>query len=586
MRRLRSGLASACAALIVSVTACAYHHDSALVPLANPGRCTPVDVAAPSDTAPLLAAAASRFNGSAAAHLPDGACAFVRVEQVDSAVAARELVDNWPDAVRLGPAPVAWVPGSTAWSELVNAQLAGRHRHAVATTNGVPFARTPLVVAMPAVMARALGYPRRPVGWADLDQLAQSPRGWGGYGHPEWGPFRLGRGNPHWSTTGLDATIALDASAAGGRGAAQHLEQSVVYYGDPQVYLDNWRRLAKHSTMSALTYLSAAITDERSVVAYNRGHEQDAVALTGHGARPLLPLVAIYPEGAAVETYNPIVVLDEPWSSRAARAGAHAFAKFARAPATQAKVAAAGYRPAVGAARTDLISTADGVDAAAGTSPAAPSAPVAIESALARWQANRRPARVIVLFDVSDSMGDPADPFRPHSPTKIELARTALTGALDQLAPGDDVGLRVFSTDLSGTASPTWRDVVPTGRFTDRRRALHTAIRALTPHRGSPLYAATRAAADAVAANSDPRRINAVVVLTDGYNEDEHDNNVKALLAHLALRPDVRVFTVAYGDAADLNTLQKIAQATNAWNFDAQPANDLADVLPRALASF
>jgi len=29
----------------------------------------------------------------------------------------------------------------------------------------------------------------------------------------------------------------------------------------------------------------------------------------------------------------------------------------------------------------------------------------------------------------------------------------------------------------------------------------------------------------------DPTRINAVVMLTDGYNEDEHDNDRRALLA-------------------------------------------------------
>jgi len=110
----RTGLALSCAVLAVTTAACAYHHDSALVPLADPGRCVPVDVAAPPDTAPLLASAASRFNGSAAARLPGGACAFVRVQKVDSPVAAGQLVAGWPDAARLGPAPVAWVPGSTA----------------------------------------------------------------------------------------------------------------------------------------------------------------------------------------------------------------------------------------------------------------------------------------------------------------------------------------------------------------------------------------------------------------------------------------------------------------------------------------
>jgi Ca-activated chloride channel homolog len=587
VRRSRTAISFGCAALVLATAACGYHDDPSVVQLADPGKCVPVDVAAASETAPLLEGAAARFNGSAHARLPGGACAFVRVATIDSPVAVRELAANWPDADRLGPAPELWVPGSTMWSELLNARLADRNLPPAAP-NGPPFARTPLVIAIPAVMARALDYPRRPIGWSELEQLTQTNRGWAAYGHPEWGSFRLGKGNPNWSTTGLDAAIAL-AATPGGRRAARTLEQSVVYYGDStQPYFDNWRRLAKKSVPSALKYLSAAITDERSVVAYNRGHEHDDVSLKGRGPRPALPLVAIYPNDAAVESDNPMVVLDVPWSSPAARAGAWSFTKFARQPATQAKVAAAGFRPGAAGApvRLDLIDAGNGVDPAARTNPVAPSAPAEIETTLARWQADRRPAHILFLFDVSDSMGDPADPFRPHGPTKIELARAALAGALDELGPGDDVGLRIFTTDLPDPVSRNWTDVVPIGRFSARRAALQAAIPKLTPHRGSPLYAATRAAYDAVARDADPARINAVVVLTDGYNEDEHDDDVHALLAHIATRPDLRVFTITYSDDADFTTLRKIAQATNAWNYDARKPIELADVLPRALASF
>jgi Ca-activated chloride channel homolog len=585
VRRSRTSLSATGLLLLLATTACGYHRDTTVVPLADPGNCVPVDIAAGADTASLLADTASRFNHSPAARLRGGGCAFVRVETVDAPVAVRELVRNWPDAGQLGPAPIAWVPGSTMWGGLLNARLAARHRPPMAP-DGTPFARTPLVVAMPAAMARALDYPRRPIGWRDLEQLAQSRRGWSAYGHPEWGPFRLGKGNPSWSTTGLDAAIALDASPAAVRDA-RVLEQSVVYYaGSTQVFFDNWRRLAKTSGASALTYLSAAITDERSVVAYNTGHEQDDVSLTGHASRPTLQLVAIYPNDTAVESDNPIIVLDAPWSSPDARAGARMFTKFARQPAAQARVAAAGFRPAVGTVHADLIDAPNGVDPAARTNAVAPSSPLEIETTLARWQANRRRARVLFLFDVSDSMGDSADPFTPHSPTKMALARTALAGALDQLAPDDEIGLRTFTTLGSNPVSPNWTDVVPSGPVADRRRALQQAIAALAPRMGSPLYTATRDAFEAVARNADPRKINAVVVLTDGYNEDEQNTNLRALLEHLATRPEIRVFTIAYGGGADVATLDKIAHATNAWDYDATKTRDLAAVLPRALASF
>ncbi len=508
------------------------------------------------------------------------------MQTVDSPVALRELTDNWPDAVQLGPAPAVWVPGSTMWGELLNARLGERHLPPMAP-NGTPFARTPLVVAMPAAMAHALDYPQRPIGWTDLEQLARNPRGWGAYGHPEWGSFRLGKGSPAWSTTGLDETVALDSAPAAASGA-KALEQSIVYYGDTtHPYFDNWQRLAQTSPARSMTYLSATITDERSVVAYNTGHEADDeinhVSPTGTPARPALRVVAIYPEDAGIESDNPIIVLDAKWSSPSARTGARIFTKYALQSATQAKVAAAGFRPARGAVDAKLLNPANGVDPKAHTPSVAPSSPIEIEQALTHWQSNRRPANVLVLFDVSDSMGDTT---KTAGPPKITLARSALADAIDQLAPGDNIRLRIFTTKLPNPVSPDWLDVVPRGPFATRRPALRKAIAALVPEQGSPLYAATRAAYDTVAHEADAGHINAVIVLTDGYNEDDRDNNQRALLAHLAANPDIHVFTVTYGNSADLTTLRKIAQATNAWNYDARDTTDLADLLPRAFASF
>jgi Ca-activated chloride channel family protein len=571
-------------ALTLVAAACGYTKPTPGVHLANPGNCVPVDIAASPVTASLLNGAAAHFNGSHAAELTGGGCAFVRIETVDAPVALRELAGNWPDTVRLGPAPAAWVPGSTMWGQLLDARTGAKSEKPIAP-DGVPFAVTPLVVAMPAPMAQALGYPHRAVSWSELAQLARDPRGWGAYGHSEWGPFRLGKANPNWSTAGLDQTIAADVSGPASRTAATSLEHSVIYYADTtQTYFDNWRRLAATSTKTALTYLSAAITDERSVVAYNRGHLQSDVALSTRGpAKVALPLVAVYPTDPTIESDNPVIVLDEPWSSAAKRAGARAFTKYLLEPATQATVVAAGYRPAHGTVRGAVPGAADGVDPTARPAAVAPGSPLVIEQALDRWQTDRRPANLLVLFDVSESMRDAAG---DGTATKMALAKTVLPTALDELAPRDDVGLRVFTTKLKNPASPNWLDVVPSGPLATRRPALTKAIAALAPEQGSPLYAATRDAYDAVARTIKASRINGVVVVTDGYNEDDHDTDLGALLTHLARNPTVRVFTVAYGSDSDFTTLRRIAQATNAGIYNARNAVDLVEALPRALGNF
>ncbi len=570
-------------ALALVSTACGYTKPDPGVHLANPGKCVPIDVAASPVTASLLGDAAVRFNGSPAAQLSDGSCAFVRIATVDAPVALRELVAGWPDAQRFGPAPAAWLPGSTMWSQLLDARRAAHDQPPLAP-DGAAFSRSPLVLAMPAPMAEALGYPRRPVTWATLEQLARDPRGWGAYGHPEWGPFRLGKGNPNWSTTGLDQTVATDATATEPAGAAA-LERSVVYYADStQIYFDNWRRLASTSVTRALTYLSAAITDERSVVAYNSGHLQTDVGLTGRGsAGTAMPLVAVYPADASIESDNPFVVLDADWSSAAKRAGARAFSKFVLEPATQSAVAAAGFRPARGAARRDVLSRANGADIGARAHPVAPASPVAIEQALDHWQANRRLAHLLVLVDSSESMRDVAV---TGGPTKLARAKTALLAAFGQLAPADEIGLRIFTTKLANQVSPNWLDVVPSGTLARRRTALSRAVAALMPRQGSPLYAATRDAYDAIDRTIRTQRINGVVLLTDGYNEDDHDTDLGGLLAHLGRNPNVRVFTIAYGNQSDITTLRKISQATNAWTYNASDTADLVDVLPRALGDF
>ena len=75
-------------------------------------------------------------------------------------------------------------------------------------------ANSPLVIAMPKPMAQALGWPNKPLGWGDVYQLAQDPRGWASVNQP-YGAFTLGKTNPNFSTSGLHATIGTYVAATG-----------------------------------------------------------------------------------------------------------------------------------------------------------------------------------------------------------------------------------------------------------------------------------------------------------------------------------------------------------------------------------
>jgi Ca-activated chloride channel family protein len=529
------------------------------IKLVDPGHCTPIDIAVAPEVAPVVKRVADKFNDAPAAHPGGKTCSFVRIQTVESGTAAQQLVNGWPDTDNYGPAPAAWIPASSAWAALVNQQLAAAGRPP-ATDAGTSLARTPTVIAMPGPMAHALGWPARKVGWRDLANLASDKRGWGAHGHPEWGRFKLAKASPARNTSGLLATVA--AAATGDNKVPPALESAVVYYGDSSAaFLDTLYRLDKEHAPP--TFASAIVTDERLVSAYNAGDP------TGDGKtrpKPHVPLVAISPDDGAFDSDNPVGPITASWVDEATQPGVAAFSEFARAGEAQSEFAADGFRTG---------GTPDAVALAAFRN---------VKADLDQWKQIRKPARVMLLIDESDSMGDPAD-WRYLPVARLTLAKRALFSALDEFGPQDEVGLRVFTTGLKGGPSPYWADVVKMNRFTAKQRAaLVNGVRGLTHTQGSPLYTAAHDAFDAVNRGYDPTRINGVVLLTDGYNEIEQLNNLDALLAHL--HEPVRMFTVSFGADADLASLRKIAQATNGRVYDSTDPTELDTELPDAVSNF
>ena len=74
--------------------------------------------------------------------------------------------------------------------------------------------RTPLVIAMWEPFAKALGWPRKKIGFEQIIGLARSNRD-AAYGKPEFGSFKLVHTNPDFSTSGLSAVVAEYYAATG-----------------------------------------------------------------------------------------------------------------------------------------------------------------------------------------------------------------------------------------------------------------------------------------------------------------------------------------------------------------------------------
>ena len=571
------------------------------VVLEDPGDCIVVDAAVSSEKADLMRDLAQTFNGSDQARVGDR-CVFVRPASVASGLATTLLSTGWDEAAE-GPRPVIWSPASSAWGAILNQRLADQGQPEIAPP-GTPFMVTPLVIAMPKPMADAIGYPDTPIGFTDILAMARDKEGWATFGHPEWGQFRLGKTNPNFSTSGLSALLAQYYAATGKiadlsledlnnpevEKFSRGVESAVVHYGDTTLtFLNNWYRTDERGT--SLTYVSAAAVEEKSVIDYNRGDPDGVLEAGEEPVPPKIPLVAIYPKEGTLFSDSPFFILDAEWVSDEQREAAQLFTDFVQQPENQERVLEFGFRPgntevAVGAP----ITAEFGVDPdQPQTLLEVPEPPVMV-AALDKWAQQRKSARVLLVMDVSGSMGDPA--ANGTRDTKLDLAKSAAIEALDQFKEQDEVGLRIFSTDLQPEEPMDYIDLVPIGPIGEQRERIASSIRSLIPTAGTPLYTVAQDSYDLMRDNFAPERINAVVLLTDGVNEDPRNPDLDGLLNSLrssnegqATRP-VRIFPIAYGEEADIGVLRRIAEATNASAYDASDPASISKVFTAVISNF
>ena len=565
-----------------------------------PSGCAAVDMAVSPEKFDLLTELAEEFNASDAAKDAEP-CAFVRVNKVSSGVGLTLLSEGWTDPGRDGPRPVIWSPAGSSWGAILNHRLQVQGGEPMAPADAKPFMVTPLVIAMPKPMADALGYPETPIGFGDLLALAQNPEGWASKGHPEWGPFKLGKTNPNFSTSGLSATIAQYYAATGKQSDLtledlnrpdvdtfmRGVESSVVHYGDiTPTFLNGLYRNDRAGV--GLTYISAVAVEEKSILDYNAGNPDGILDSGEQPRKPRVPLVAVYPKDGTLFSDNPFFVLNASWVTADQKKAARAFESFVQQEQNQRKVLKFGFRPG-----NPAVSVAEPIVKANGVDPAQPEttlgvpAPDVLNRLLEKWGEQRKAAKVLLVLDVSGSMGEEVG----GGETKLDLAKRASVEALDQFKAEDLVGLRIFSTNISPKDPKHYLDLIPFGEIAGNREAIASKIQSLVPTEGTPLYRTATDSFEFLKKEYDPARINAVVLLTDGRNEDTY-NDLNETIAKLRAGAEgqssqpVRLFTIAYGQDADKGTLKRLAEATNAASYDASDPQTIDKVFTAVISNF
>src|SRR5581483_4802664 len=262
---------------------------------------------------------------------------------------------------------------------------------------------------------------------------------------------------------------------------------------------------------------------------------------------------------------EPLFILNADWVSDRQRQGAQAFSDFVQRPENQRQVLSFGFRPgnpqvAVGAP----ISKTYGVDPTQPQTTLTVPSPEVLVGIIDKWGEQRKSAKVLLVIDVSGSMGEDAG-----DGTKLDLAKRAAIDALQDFKADDQVGLRIFSTGINARGPDTDElDLVPIGPIASNREAVATRIDSLVPTSGTPLYSVAKNSYNFLKSSYDPARINAVVLLTDGKNEDPRNEDFSSTLNALRAGSEglsttpVRLFTIGYGKDADLATLKRMAEAT------------------------
>ncbi|WP_345459613.1 substrate-binding and VWA domain-containing protein [Actinoallomurus oryzae] len=493
-------------------------------------RAEAITVAAAPTIAPAVEQTARRYNARTT-------CVRVTVLREEPADVAGVLSGQGssPGAVR----PDAWIPDSSLWLPVARRTRLGA---AAVRPSGTSIASSPLV------LAAAQGRSPNQVSW----RLLLSSRLPGtGAARPA---VRVRFLDPTTQASGLGALmLAHQASGAGKSGLSTF---AITLYSDLGSALPD-DKAAYEAMFRGGDPPTAVVLSEQSVWQHNH-------------VDPKRPVSARYPaDGTLALDFPYVSATTDRERSRTVEDFRDALSQSPAREALQSLglrtpdgVAGAGFGPRYGVA-------------AEAPAPTRPQDPATVGRILQMWQRTVLGARMLILLDVSPSMGDPVPRGKE---TRMRATTQAAIGGTRILSDNSQVALWEFSTRLDGDRD--YRQLVPYRQLTQRvgtgtqRDAVIAAFNAARPAPGTrtALYDSVLAAYREAVRTYQPDRNNVLVVLTDGMNYDPgHTILLQELLKELGriadpLKP-VAIVPIAFGPDIDPAPLQQIAARTGGQAF-------------------
>ena len=500
-------------------------------------RAASLTVAYSPEKAALMRTLADKFNAQKQ-KTPDRQAMAVQLVEVTP----EEMVNQ---ALAGGGGFQALTPDSSLWLDQLNnrwAQGQASEPGAIEprlTGAPVRYAISPIVIAAWEKAARSLGWPQTPVSWQAIQAKAQGDKDFT-WSHPSTAyasgllatlaEFYAGAGVQR----GLTAEMAQDQKTLD---FVQNVEKTVKFYGEGE--LAAMKRAAQDGPQG----LDAFVVSEQLVTAFNTG--------AFSGGRPADRLVALYPAEGTLWADHPLALLETADITSNQRRTFQAFREFLATPDAQAAILQAGYRPADLTIPLDSpgspLTKENGVDSTQPQTTLQLPTPDVVQVVQNVWALTKRKTNVFLVVDTSGSMnGD-----------KLDNAQAALKTFLAQIPTDQErVGLVEFN---SGVANIIELDTLGTNR-----PALTSAVNRLEAGGNTALLDAVRTAYWRLQNQADPERINAIVAMTDG-KENASAVTIRQLAQEIRegnQQVPVIIFSIAYGDDADYEMLQALAESS------------------------
>jgi Ca-activated chloride channel family protein len=275
--------------------------------------------------------------------------------------------------------------------------------------------------------------------------------------------------------------------------------------------------------------------------------------------------VAIYPLDGTFWVDNPLCILDADWVTDEQKEAAVKFRDFFLSAEQQGKAVQWALRPA-----DNTIALGEPIDLAHGAvvsmtpdnvPPLEEPGDAVVGYVSELWHEVKKKAVCVVLLDRSGSM----------SGGKMRAAVEGVNLFIDQMNPEDQIIVVAFNDRIT--------ELQPAGKVGEVGESLRAQVSNLYAESGTALYGAVIYAIERVEglrAEYGDERLYGIVLLSDGKNEMSGGPSPMDMLNRLPSGTEAaatKIFTIAYGDDADVELLQTIANRTNALSLTGTEKN-------------